>query len=152
VSYGLDGPGFKSRQGQEIFLQNCNKSVKHDHIYFFYLSMTARFPCGPYGLYRASVSVQGCTLSFLPMTACFGLQRPSWGHLYKTFLNKAHNSAIIIHTMGSHMCCSSYYKVKLYRTLSKIWNVIAGGCEVQVFKLCIDNIKNSKHKYRLLTL
>ena len=84
------------------------------------------------------------------MSACFSLQRPSSGHHYKNFQNKAKYSATIIHTLGSHMCCNSFYKVKLYRTLSKIWNVIARGCEMQIFSLCIDDIKNSKCKYRLL--
>jgi hypothetical protein len=70
------------------------------------------------------------------------------------FQNKAKCSEIIIiiiiPTVGYHMCRSSYYNVKLCRTVSKIWSVIAGGCEVQVLKLCIDNIKNAKYKYRLL--
>jgi hypothetical protein len=100
-------------------------------------------------------SLAACTrvhFTFLTYDNMFCSARTIIRPSLQNFQNKAHKSAIIIHTMGSHMCCSSYYKVKLYRTLSKIWNVIAGGCEVQVFKLRIDNIKNIRYKYRLLTL
>jgi len=90
TGYGLDGPGIESRWG-EIF-RTCpdrpwsppshmydgyrvfsggkerpgrdadpsppSSAVGHERVELYFYS-----PYGPYGLYRASVSVQGCTLS-----------------------------------------------------------------------------------------
>ena len=50
--------------------------------------------------------------------------------------------------MGSYMCYNSYYNVKLYKIIQKLFkicSVIACDCEVQVFKLYIDNTKNIKY-------
>jgi len=45
--------------------------------------------------------------------------------------------------MGSHTSDNSYYTVKLHEAIwiVKFGSVLAGGCEVQVFKLHMDNIK-----------
>jgi hypothetical protein len=57
-----------------------------------------------------------------------------------------------MHNVGPHICYSSYYKVKLYETTKNYrWfcSVLAGGCEVQVFKLYTGNITYIKFKYKL---
>ena len=98
TSYGLDGPGIESRWGGEIF-RTCpdrpwgplsllyngyrvfpggkerpgrhtdpsppSSAVDHERVELYLYS-----PYGPYGLYRASVSVQGCTLP-LPLPYLF---------------------------------------------------------------------------------
>jgi hypothetical protein len=101
IGYGLDGPGIESRGwGGEIF-RNCpdrpwgppsvlyrgyrvfpggkerpgsdadpsplSSAVCHERVELYIYS-----PYGPYGLYRASVPVQGYTffLPFLPLPAC----------------------------------------------------------------------------------
>lgn len=58
-----------------------------------------------------------------------------------------------MHNVGPHMCYGSYYNVKLYETREKdrwFCSDLAGGCEVQVFKLYTGITKNIKYKYKLL--
>jgi hypothetical protein len=47
------------------------------------------------------------------------------------------------------MSDSGCYSVKLYEAISivKFVSVLAGGCEVQVFKLYMDDIKMSSNTY-----
>jgi hypothetical protein len=92
TGYGLDGPGIESRWGDKIFRACPDRSwgppsllyngyrvfpgvkkrtgsdadtsppssaVGHEWVELYLCS-----PCGSYGLYRASVPVQGCTLSY----------------------------------------------------------------------------------------
>jgi len=50
-------PGGKERPGRDADLSRPSSAVGHERVELYLYS-----PYGPYGLYRASVSVQGCTL------------------------------------------------------------------------------------------
>ena len=54
--------------------------------------------------------------------------------------------AIVIHTMGSHVCYNCYWSINFFKNIKlyKICSALAGRCEVQFFKLCIGNFKNMK--------
>jgi len=66
----------------------------------------------------------------------------------------ANYPSVTIHTTRSHMCYNSFlitnYHITSYKHFPKVCSVTAGGCQMQILKLCKDNIKNIKHKYRLL--
>jgi hypothetical protein len=92
TGYGLDGPGIESRRGGEIFHtcpdrpwgppgllynrywvfprgkerpgRDANPSSSSSAVIMKGYSYTSTHPYGPFGLYRASVPVQGCTLPF----------------------------------------------------------------------------------------
>jgi len=50
-------PGGKERPGRDADPSPVSSAVGHERVELYLCS-----PCGPYGLYRASVPVQGCTL------------------------------------------------------------------------------------------
>ena len=50
-------PGGKERPGRDPGLSPRSSAVDHERVELYLYS-----PYGPYGLYRASVPVQGCTL------------------------------------------------------------------------------------------
>jgi hypothetical protein len=52
-------PGGKERPGRDADPSFFSSAVGHERVELYLYS-----PYGPYGLYRASVSVQGCTLPF----------------------------------------------------------------------------------------
>ena len=52
-------PGGKERTGRDADPSSPSNAVGHERVELYLYS-----PCGPYGPYRASVSVQGCTLAF----------------------------------------------------------------------------------------
>jgi len=51
----------KERPGRDAELTPTSSAVGHERVELYLYS-----PYGPYGLYRASVPVQGCTLPFTP--------------------------------------------------------------------------------------
>ena len=53
-------PGGKERPGRDVDPSPPYSAVDHER-----LELYLYFPYGPYGLYRASVPVQGCTLPYL---------------------------------------------------------------------------------------
>jgi hypothetical protein len=57
--------------------------------------------------------------------------------------------------MGSRMSYNSYCNVnskELYKHRQGWWCVLAGGCEVQVFKMYIGNIKTSSITEKLFKI
>jgi len=61
-------PGGKERPGRDADLSPSSGAVGHERVELYLYS-----PYGPYGLYRASVLVQGCTLTPPPVR-----ERTSW--------------------------------------------------------------------------
>ena len=53
-------PGGKEQPGRDADLSPPSSAVGHERVELYLYS-----PYGPYGLYRASVPVQGCTLPYL---------------------------------------------------------------------------------------
>ena len=53
-------PGGKERPGRNADPSPTSSAVGHERVELYLYS-----PCGPFGLYRASVPVQGCTLPLL---------------------------------------------------------------------------------------
>ena len=58
-------PGGKERPGRDPALSPPFSAVGHEKVELYLYS-----PYAPYGLYTASVPVQGCTLPFLPYSFC----------------------------------------------------------------------------------
>ena len=56
-------PGGIDRPGRDADPLTPSSAVGHERVELYLYS-----PYGPYGLYRASVPVQGCTLPYLPAT------------------------------------------------------------------------------------
>jgi hypothetical protein len=98
TGYGLDGPGIESRwearfsapvqtvpgahpdsftmgTGSFLGVKNGRAVTLTPHPLIVLWSSISRpiplLPYGPYGLYRASVPVQGCTLPYLPLKAMY---------------------------------------------------------------------------------
>lgn len=71
----------------------------------------------------------------------------------QNFQNKAEYSAIIF-TIWEPVSDSCYYNVKLHEAIwiVKLGIVLAGGCEVQVFRMYMDNIKMSSMRNILLKI
>ena len=60
--------GGKERPGRDADPSPPSSAVGHERVELYLYS-----PCAPYGLYRASVPVQGCTLPYLFKTECFSV-------------------------------------------------------------------------------
>jgi len=60
-------PGGKKRPGRDADPSPPSNAVGHERVELHLYSH-----CGPYGLYRASVPVQGCTLPlpYIPVLSC----------------------------------------------------------------------------------
>ena len=58
-------PGGKERSGRDADTSPPSSAVGHERVELYLYS-----PYGPYGLYKASVPVQGCTNHTHPFTTC----------------------------------------------------------------------------------
>jgi hypothetical protein len=63
-------PGGKKRPGRDAGPSPPSSAVGHERVELYLYS-----PYGPYGLYKASVSVQGCTLPALTITVDSGFTK-----------------------------------------------------------------------------
>ena len=74
-------------------------------------------------LSRPSITIRQTHLYFLTHDCMLniGLYRPSLGYCYKNFQNKI--KAVIIHIMGTQMCCNGYNNAKLYKTICSVLQI-----------------------------
>ena len=110
-------PVGKERPGRDADPSPPSSAVGHERVELYLYS-----PCGPYGLYRASVPVQGCTLPYcrsiplLPLWSVRPVQSPSACTRVHFTLQYSYTS---IPPMGRTACTEPQclYKGALYLTV-----------------------------------